>query len=48
MVGRDVVFQVEKEQSTPGDVVLRVEDVQAINNKGVPALRGRLAGCARR
>ena len=40
MVGRDVVFQVEKEQNTPGAVVLRVEDVQAINNKGVPALRG--------
>ena len=40
MVGRDVVFQVAKEQHTPGDVVLRVTDVQALNNKGAPALRG--------
>jgi simple sugar transport system ATP-binding protein len=40
MVGRDVVFQVEKEPHTPGDVVLRVDGVHAINNKGAPALRG--------
>jgi energy-coupling factor transporter ATP-binding protein EcfA2 len=29
MVGRDVVFQVEKEPHTPGDVVLRVDGVQS-------------------
>lgn len=40
MVGRDVVFRVEKKPQTPGDVVLKVENVSAENNKGVPALRG--------
>ncbi len=40
MVGRDVVFQVEKSPNTPGDVVLQVNGVQAVNNKGTPALRG--------
>ncbi len=40
MVGRDVVFRVERKPKEPGDVVLRVEDVWAENNKGVPALRG--------
>jgi len=40
MVGRDVVFSVQKELQEPGDVVLSVDNVHAINNKGVPALRG--------
>ncbi|MCO6450814.1 MAG: ABC transporter ATP-binding protein [Caldilineales bacterium] len=40
MVGRDVVFEVEKDVREPGDVVLAVRDLHAINNKGVPALRG--------
>lgn len=40
MVGRDVVFRVEKKPKEPGDVVLKVENIQAENNKGVPALRG--------
>jgi simple sugar transport system ATP-binding protein len=40
MVGRDVVFQIEKTSNTPGDVVLHVENLHAINNKGTPALRG--------
>jgi ABC-type uncharacterized transport system ATPase subunit len=40
MVGRDVVFQIEKEPHTPGEVVLRVDGVHALNNKGAPALRG--------
>lgn len=40
MVGRDVVFQVEKTAQEPGDVVLCVRDLCALNNKGVPALRG--------
>ncbi|MCP4608986.1 MAG: ATP-binding cassette domain-containing protein, partial [Planctomycetes bacterium] len=40
MVGRDVVFRVEKEQVEAGDVVLSVEDLQANNDKGLPALRG--------
>jgi simple sugar transport system ATP-binding protein len=40
MVGRDVVFKVEKEAREPGPVVLAVKNVSAENNKGVPALRG--------
>jgi simple sugar transport system ATP-binding protein len=40
MVGREVIFQVEKKPQAPGDVVLCVEDVHAENDKGLPALRG--------
>ena len=39
MVGRKVIFRVEKKEQEPGDVVLDVRNVSAINNKGVPALR---------
>ena len=38
MVGRDVVFAVEKGAADVGDIVLDVEGVSAENNKGVPAL----------
>ena len=40
MVGRDVVFRIEKQPSKPGDVVLDVKNVHAENDKGLPALRG--------
>jgi simple sugar transport system ATP-binding protein len=40
MVGRDVVFAVHKKPQEPGEVVLSMHNVQAENNKGVPALRG--------
>ncbi|MFN2135102.1 MAG: ABC transporter ATP-binding protein [Candidatus Promineifilaceae bacterium] len=40
MVGRTVVFSVKKKPQKPGDVVLSVKDVYAINNKGVTALKG--------
>ncbi|MCB8988621.1 MAG: ABC transporter ATP-binding protein [Ardenticatenaceae bacterium] len=40
MVGRDVVFSIDKEPQQPGEVVLSVREVQAENNKGLPALRG--------
>jgi simple sugar transport system ATP-binding protein len=40
MVGREVVFQVDKVASKPGDVVLDVRSVHAQNDKGLPALRG--------
>jgi ABC-type uncharacterized transport system ATPase subunit len=40
MVGRDVVFFVDKKPSRPGKTVLDVKDVQAENDKGLPALRG--------
>ncbi len=39
MVGRGVIFSVEKKPQKPGKVVLEVRDVEAENNKGVPALR---------
>ena len=39
MVGRSVIFRVEKEAREPGPVVLEVEGVSAENDKGLPALR---------
>jgi len=40
MVGREVVFQLDKKEQTPGETVLILEDVHAENDKGLPALRG--------
>jgi general nucleoside transport system ATP-binding protein len=40
MVGRDVVFFVDKKPSKPGNVILDVKEVHAENDKGLPALRG--------
>jgi simple sugar transport system ATP-binding protein len=40
MVGREVVFFVDKKPKAPGDVILDVKDVHAENDKGLPALRG--------
>jgi len=40
MVGREVLFRIEKAEQQPGDVVLAVENVQAQNDKRLPALRG--------
>jgi ABC-type uncharacterized transport system ATPase subunit len=40
MVGREVLFRVEREKASPGDEVLKVEDLHALNNKQLPALRG--------
>lgn len=39
MVGRDVLFLVEKKKSEPGDVVLSVEKLCAQNDRGLPAIR---------
>lgn len=39
MVGRKVIFQVEKQAQTPGDIVLDVKKVSTLNNKGLPALK---------
>ncbi len=38
MVGRKVIFRVEKKEQEPGDVVLDLREISAINNKGVRAL----------
>jgi simple sugar transport system ATP-binding protein len=40
MVGRDVVFFVDKKPGKPGDVVLDVKEVYAENDKALPSLRG--------
>jgi simple sugar transport system ATP-binding protein len=40
MVGREVVFQVDKVASKPGPVILDVKAVHAQNDKGLPALKG--------
>jgi len=40
MVGREVVFRVEKEHVEAGEVVLSVENLKAENDKGLTALNG--------
>jgi ABC-type uncharacterized transport system ATPase subunit len=40
MVGREVLFRLEKKAQQPGEVVLGITDLQALNDKGLPALRG--------
>jgi ABC-type uncharacterized transport system ATPase subunit len=40
MVGREVVFQLEKVAAKPGPVVLDVKDVHCQNDKGLPSLKG--------
>jgi len=40
MVGREVLFRVEKAHREPGQVVLSVENVHALNDKGLSALSG--------
>lgn len=40
MVGRDVLFDLEKSTCELGSPVLEIEDLKALNNKGLPALRG--------
>jgi simple sugar transport system ATP-binding protein len=39
MVGRQVLFQVQRTQADPGEIVLTVKDLNALNNKNLPALR---------
>jgi nucleoside ABC transporter ATP-binding protein len=39
MVGREVIFNLHKCEQTAGREVLRLEDVSALNNKNLPALR---------
>jgi simple sugar transport system ATP-binding protein len=39
MVGRKIIFQVEKKIQKPGNVVLEVANISALNNKGFPALK---------
>jgi ABC-type uncharacterized transport system ATPase subunit len=39
MVGREILFQVTRKAAAPGKEVLRAEDVCALSDKGLPALR---------
>ncbi len=39
MVGREVLFRLEKKPFCPGDPVLEVRDLSALNDKGLPALQ---------
>lgn len=39
MVGREIIFNQRRSDKEPGDVILRLEDVSALNNKNLPALR---------
>ncbi len=40
MVGREVIFQLERKPRQAGEVVLAVEEVHALNDRGLAALRG--------
>ncbi len=40
MVGRDVIFRLDKKKVNPGEVVLEVKDIRAENDKGLPSLQG--------
>lgn len=40
MVGRDMVFTLEKEDLAPGETVLSMQNVHALNDFGTPALSG--------
>ena len=40
MVGREVLLEVEKEKAQPGQNVLKVTNVHADNDRGLPALEG--------
>lgn len=40
MVGRAVTFHMDKKPQTPGEVVLKLDNVQCENDRGLPALRG--------
>ena len=40
MVGRDILFRVEKSRSDPGETVLKMEGVHVFNQRGIEALKG--------
>ncbi len=45
MVGREVLFRVEKAPFTPGEPVLELRGVSATDDRGLPALRGISLSC---
>ena len=40
MVGREVLFDLKKQHRDPGEIVLEIDGIKAVNDKGLPALRG--------
>jgi ABC-type uncharacterized transport system ATPase subunit len=40
MVGRDVLFRVAKEAAKPGEALLEVAGVEAVDDRGLPAVQG--------
>ncbi|QGP92277.1 Galactose/methyl galactoside import ATP-binding protein MglA [Neomoorella glycerini] len=40
MVGRDITLEMTRTPARTGEVILEVEDLHALNNRGLPALRG--------
>jgi ABC-type uncharacterized transport system ATPase subunit len=40
MVGRDVIFRVERKEVEPGELILEVENLSALSDKGVTAVDG--------
>ena len=40
MVGREVLFRLDKKKLPPGDVMLHVEDLSTVDDRGLPALKG--------
>ena len=40
MVGREVLLRVEKTPATPGETLLEVEDLEVVDDRGLPAVRG--------
>lgn len=40
MVGREVLFRLDKKECTPGNMVLELKNVHALDDKGLPALQG--------
>ncbi len=40
MVGREVLLRVDKSSATPGEALLQVEDVHALDDRGLEAVRG--------
>ena len=40
MVGREVLFRIERGTAAPGEPVLKIENLEALDDKGLKALRG--------
>ena len=40
MVGREILFQIEKKKMEPGKIILETKNLQADNDRALPALRG--------